>query len=105
VKSAHTVAVVEDEDDEWFDAMENDDDYVRRDGTADGDEEYPRFRLRRIVVRAVALLLIVGLLLAFPLGYLLDTELRNQHLEAGVALIEAVVVVVIIAALRSRRRL
>ena len=44
------------------------------------------------------------MLLAFPLGYLLDTELRNQHLEAALVLIEVVIVAVAIAVVRSNRR-
>jgi hypothetical protein len=82
----------EDRNEPWYDDLADDD-------------GYPRFRLRRLIVRTVALVLIVGMLLVFPLGYLLDAELRNQHLEAAGALIEVVVLVVIIAAMRSRRRL
>lgn len=70
----------------------------------DGDDEYPRFRARRAAVKAVAVVLIVGMLLAFPLGYLLDSELRNQHVEAVLALVELTVAVVLIAVVRSSRR-
>lgn len=52
----------------------------------------------------MALLVIVGMLLAFPLGYLLDTELRNQHLEAALVIIEVVVFAVLVAAVRASRR-
>ena len=38
------------------------------------------------------------------LGYLLDTELRNQHLEAALVIIEVVVIAVLFAAVRSSRR-
>ena len=57
-----------------------------------------------MLVKAVALLVIVGMLLAFPLGYLLDTELRNQHLEAALVIIEGVVFAVLVAAVRASRR-
>lgn len=60
--------------------------------------------MRRLLVKAVALLVIVGMLLAFPLGYLLDTELRNQHLEAALVIVEAVVVAVLVASVRASRR-
>ncbi|MGI8610359.1 MAG: hypothetical protein ACR2MY_14240 [Candidatus Dormibacteria bacterium] len=50
------------------------------------------------------MILIVGLVLAFPLGYLLDAELRNQHLEAALAIVEVVVVVVLVASVRASRR-
>ncbi|HEV1997421.1 MAG TPA: hypothetical protein VGR61_04725 [Candidatus Dormibacteraeota bacterium] len=50
------------------------------------------------------MVVIVGMLLAFPLGYLLDTELRNQHLEAAMVIIEAVIVAVLIASVRASRR-
>jgi hypothetical protein len=73
-------------------------------GLIDDDEEYPRHRMRRLLVKAVAYVLIVGLILAFPLGYLLDTELRNQHLEAALVIIEVVVFAVIVAVVRSNRR-
>ena len=49
-------------------------------------------------------MLIVGMVLAFPLGYLLDAELRNQHLEAALVIIEVVIVAVLIAAVRVSRR-
>jgi uncharacterized membrane protein YfcA len=67
-------------------------------------EEYPRHRVRRAITRAVALLLVVGMLLAFPLGYLLDAEVRNQHVEAVAVIVEAVVIAVLVAVLRSNRR-
>jgi uncharacterized membrane protein len=68
-------------------------------------DEYPRHPVRRLLTRAVALVLIVGLVLAFPLGYLLDAELRNQHLEAVLLIVEVVVVAVLFAAVRASRRL
>jgi high-affinity Fe2+/Pb2+ permease len=71
----------------------------------DDDEPYPaRLRGRRRLMKAIALVLIVGLLLAFPLGYLLDAELRNQHLEAALALIELTVAAVLVGVVRSSRR-
>jgi uncharacterized membrane protein YfcA len=77
------------------------DDHFDGDGP---DDEYPRFRARRAAVKAVAVVLIVGMLLAFPLGYLLDSELRNQHLEAVLALVELTIAAVLIAVVRSSRR-
>ncbi len=72
---------------------------------ATDEEPYPaRFGVRRVLMKAVAIMVIVGLLLAFPLGYLLDAELRNQHLEAAIALIELTVAGVLIAVVRSSRR-
>lgn len=72
----------------------------------DNEEGYPRHRVRMAVTKAVALVLITGLLLAFPLGYLLDTELQNQHLEAGLVVIEVTIAIVLVVAVRgSRRRL
>ncbi|MEA2681994.1 MAG: hypothetical protein QOK05_322 [Chloroflexota bacterium] len=70
----------------------------------DGPDEYPRYRGRRMLVKGVALVLIVGMLLAFPLGYLLDAELRNQHLEAVLALVELTIFAVLVAVVRSSRR-
>jgi hypothetical protein len=73
--------------------------------TPDPEEPgYPSYRVRRYLTKAVALIVIVGLLLAFPLGYLLDEELRNQHIEAGLALIELTIAAVLIAVVRSSRR-
>jgi hypothetical protein len=71
-----------------------------------GPEEpgYTSYRLRRFIVKVVALIVIVGMLLAFPLGYLLDAELRNHHVEAGLALIELTIAVVLVAVVRSSRR-
>ncbi|HEY8740228.1 MAG TPA: hypothetical protein VIN56_06525 [Candidatus Dormibacteraeota bacterium] len=69
------------------------------------DEPYPaHFRFRRVVLKAVALVVIIGMMLAFPLGYLLDAELRNQHLEAALLLIEMVIAGVLIAVVRFSRR-
>ncbi|MFN2466234.1 MAG: hypothetical protein ABR598_08235 [Candidatus Dormibacteria bacterium] len=69
------------------------------------EEPYPaRFRVRRTLMKVVALVLIVGLLLAFPLGYLLDAELRNQHLEAALFVIEVVIAGVLVGVVRSSRR-
>lgn len=71
----------------------------------DDGEPYPaRLRGRRRLMKAIALVLIVGLLLAFPLGYLLDAELRNQHLEAALALIELTIAGVLVGVVRSSRR-
>jgi uncharacterized membrane protein YfcA len=70
----------------------------------DGPDEYPRFRVRRALTKAVALVLIIGMLLAFPLGYLLDAELRNQHLEAVLAVVELTIAAVLVAVVRSSRR-
>ena len=53
----------------------------------------------------MALLLIVGVVLAFPLAYLLNEELRNQNTQVVLFLVEAVIVAVLIGAMRSRRRL
>ena len=52
----------------------------------------------------MALTLIAGMLLAFPLGYLLDAELRSQHLEAVLAVIEVTIVVVLVVVVRASRR-
>ena len=70
----------------------------------DEDDEYPRRPLRRMATRVVAIVLIVGLVLAFPLGYLLDAELQGRHLEAVLAIVEAVVIVTLVAAVRVSRR-
>jgi hypothetical protein len=70
----------------------------------DSDDEIPRFRARRAAVKVVAVVLIVGMLLAFPLGYLLDGELRNQHVEAVLAVVEVTTAAVLIAVVRSSRR-
>ena len=65
---------------------------------------YPRHRVRRALVKAVALTLIAGMLLAFPLGYLLDAELRSQHLEAVLAVIEVTIAVLLVAVVRASRK-
>lgn len=70
----------------------------------DESDEYPRHRARSAIVKAVALVVIVGMLLAFPLGYLLDVELRNQHVEAGLAIIEVTIAVALLAVLRASRK-
>ena len=70
------------------------------------EEDYPRRRVRGWWTKAVALVLIIGMLLAFPLGYVLDEQLRNQHVEAVLAIVEVTVAIVLVVVLRgSRRRL
>lgn len=92
-----------DDDDGLGPEWDEPDDYPRE---WDEPDDYPRHRVRRALVRAVALVAIIGLLLVFPLGYLLDEELRTQHVEAGLALVELTIAVVLIAVVRlSRRRL
>ena len=66
--------------------------------------DYPQHRARKLLTRGVALVLVVGLLLAFPLGYVLNEQLRNQHVEAVAAIVEIVLVAVVVAVLRSNRR-
>ena len=57
------------------------------------------------MVKLVAIILIVGLVLAFPLEYLLNTEFRNQRMVGAFVLVEFTVVAVLVAVMRSRRRL
>jgi hypothetical protein len=56
------------------------------------------------VLKAVATALIIGLVLAFPMAYLLDAEVQNRHVEAGMAIVEAVVIAVLVVAVRASRR-
>jgi fumarate reductase subunit D len=52
----------------------------------------------------VALVLVIGVLLALPLGYLLDSQVREQHVEAVIAIVELSVMVVLVVAIRASRR-
>jgi hypothetical protein len=67
-------------------------------------EDYPSYRLRQAVVKAVALVLIIGVLLALPLGYILDAQIREQHNEAVIAIVELAVMVVLVVVVRASRR-
>jgi len=55
-------------------------------------------------VRGVALVLIVGMLLAYPLAYILDAELRSNRVAGGLFVIELVVAAVVYALVRGGRR-
>jgi hypothetical protein len=69
-------------------------------------EPYRRRGARAWLTKAVAVVLIIGMLLAFPLGYVLDEQLRNQHVEAVLAIVEVTIAIVLIVVVRgSRRRL
>jgi len=57
-----------------------------------------------LVTRIIATLLIIALVLAFPLEYLLNEQLRNHHVEAVVAVTEAVIIVVLLAVSGAGRR-
>lgn len=73
----------------------------------DEDEPYsasPRQRARRAVVKGVAFVLVIGMLVAFPLGYVLDTDLRTRNIEGTFALLEVTIGVVLIALVRASRR-
>ena len=68
------------------------------------DDDYPRRRGRRLATRVVAVVLIVALVVAFPLGYLVDAELQGRHIEAVIAIIEVVLVATLVAVVRASRR-
>ncbi|HEV3232067.1 MAG TPA: hypothetical protein VG245_07420 [Candidatus Dormibacteraeota bacterium] len=69
------------------------------------DEGTPRRRgLRVVLVRSTAVVLIIALLLAFPLGYLLQTLVQHHRPDATLFVVEAVAFVVIWAAIRVSRR-
>lgn len=70
----------------------------------DDDEPSPR-RRRHPVLKLVALVLVIGMLLAFPLGYVLEAESRNQNVEATVALVEVTIAVVLVVLVRASRRI
>lgn len=55
-------------------------------------------------MRGVALVLIVGMLLAYPLAYILDAELRSNRVAGGLFVIELVVAAVVYALVRGGRR-
>ncbi|GAC1330124.1 MAG: hypothetical protein NVSMB17_07140 [Candidatus Dormibacteria bacterium] len=65
---------------------------------------YPRRRAARLLTRVIATLLIISLVLAFPLEYLLNEQLRSHHVEAVLAVTEAVVVAVLLAVSWAVRR-
>ena len=67
-------------------------------------EAYPRYRTRQALIKAIAIVLIIGLMLAFPLGYLLDVAIQNGRSEAVIAIAEATFIVVLIAVVRSSRK-
>lgn len=70
----------------------------------DDPDPYPRRRGVRLLTRVIATILIMALVLAFPLEYVLNEQLRNHHVEAVIALTEAVVIVTLVAVVRSSRR-
>jgi hypothetical protein len=65
---------------------------------------YRRGRGFRIATKVTATILIIGMVLAFPLEYLLNEQLRNHHVEAVLALTEAVIIVVLLSVAWSVRR-
>ena len=71
---------------------------------ADDPEPYPRPRGFRLLTRVIATVLIMALVLAFPLEYVLNEQLRSHHVEAVVAITEAVIIVTLVAVVRSSRR-
>jgi hypothetical protein len=71
----------------------------------DDPRPYPSHRGRRFLVKVVALVLVVGLMLTFPLAYILSVEFQYQRLLGAFVVIEFTVVAVLVAAMRSRRRL
>jgi hypothetical protein len=73
------------------------------DDPADG-EDAPYRRPPRVLLKAIALVLIVGLLLAFPLAYISDVVFHSAREGAMIALLELVVIVVVWAAIRASRR-
>ncbi len=85
-----------------------DEDFDEDGGFADVDgdeaEDYRRPRARNLVVKGIAISVIIALLLAFPLGYLLDTELRDGRVTAALAVTEVTIVVALIVLVRSTRR-
>jgi Mg/Co/Ni transporter MgtE len=68
------------------------------------DDEPPRKRVRQVVTKAIAVTLIIGIVLAFPLYYVIETILRRQRPEVLIAVAEAVVIAVIWVAVRTSRR-
>lgn len=70
----------------------------------DEPDEYPARRLRTAVIKGVALVLVIGVLLALPLGYVLDSQIRDQHVEAVIAIVELAVMVVLVMVVRASRR-
>ena len=67
-------------------------------------EPYRRRRGARLVTRVIATILVIALVLAFPLQYVLDEQLRSHHVEAVLAITEAVIIVVLVSVVWSVRR-
>ncbi|MDP9325846.1 MAG: hypothetical protein M3O87_04830 [Candidatus Dormibacteraeota bacterium] len=70
----------------------------------DEADQYRPPRWRGLLVKGVALTLIIGLLLAFPLGYLLDSELRDGRIEVAILVTEITLMVALVIVVRSTRR-
>ena len=72
----------------------------------DDDLDQPRRRgLGAVLAKVTALVLIIGLLLAFPLGYLVQTLVQHHQPSATLFVVEAVAFGVIVVAIRVSRRL
>jgi hypothetical protein len=84
----------DDDDDDVFAEFDDDDEA----------EDYRRPRARNLVVKGIAVAVIFALLLAFPLGYVLETELRDGRVTAALVVTEVTVVVALVLLLRSTRR-
>ncbi|MFN2463541.1 MAG: hypothetical protein ABR573_06530 [Candidatus Dormibacteria bacterium] len=81
------------------------DDFDEGEGGHEEEERpYRRGRGARLLTRVIATSLIICLLLAFPLEYLVNEQLRSHHVEAVVAITEAVIVVVLLVVVRSARK-
>lgn len=83
----------------------------------DGDGDYPapedfleevapyrRGRAARLLVKVIATILVMALVLAFPLQYVLDEQLRSHHVEAVLAITEGVIIAVLLSVVWTVRR-
>jgi hypothetical protein len=84
---------------------EYDDDYLDdRFLESDDAADYRRPRRRAFFVKAVAITVIFAMLLAFPLGYLLETEMRDGRVTAALAVTEVTIVLAAVLLVRATRR-
>ncbi|HEV3235029.1 MAG TPA: hypothetical protein VG329_10825 [Candidatus Dormibacteraeota bacterium] len=91
---------------DFYDEEDNQDEHGPEQFGFDDDEadQYRPSRWRGLLVKGVALTLIIGLLLAFPLGYVIDSELRDGRIEVAILLTEVTLMVALVMIVRSTRR-
>ncbi|MFY9614265.1 MAG: hypothetical protein WAT58_02600 [Candidatus Dormiibacterota bacterium] len=86
------------------DSENEEEDEAYLDFDEDDADQYRPPLWRGLLVKGVALTLIIGLLLAFPLGYVLDSELRDGRIEVAILVTEVTLMVALVMIVRSTRR-